>query len=218
MMPPKPKQVSKFAPDILRKMIPQTIERHYSMMSYDSRDGGCPRCKSEHVVGFGWVSRTFCSLITERGTFEDVHVKIRRYLCRHCKHTFFAKDSPFYQGCNYGKPIVDLCLALAASNPYNRVESILMQYGIQVDRDTVKGYALVFRDGAIKKMGIPVMMDSDAKIGVNILKMLFDVENVKELKEKYPSGRQSTILSWTKRFQGRRALRKLLPGKDTTRA
>jgi len=29
----------------------------------------------------------------------------------------------------------------------------------------------------------------DAKIGVNILKMLFDVENVKELKEKYPKVR-----------------------------
>jgi hypothetical protein len=27
---------------------------------------------------------------------------------------------------------------LSASNPYNRVESILMQYGMQVDRDTVK--------------------------------------------------------------------------------
>jgi hypothetical protein len=86
---------------------------------------------------------------------------------------------------------VDLCLALAASNPYNRVESILMQHGIQVDRDTIKNYALRFRDKATKRAGIPVM--DDAKIGVNILKMLFDVENVKELKEKYPSGGQSTI-------------------------
>jgi len=66
--------------------------------------------------------------------------------------------TPFYERCNFGKPIVDLCLALVASNPYNRVESILMQYGIlQVDRDTVKGYALAFRDRAIKKAGIPVM-------------------------------------------------------------
>jgi hypothetical protein len=57
----------------------------------------------------------------------------------------------------------------------------------------VKNYALMFRERATKKAGIPVM-DDGAKIGVNILKMLFDVENVKELKEKkYPSGRQSTI-------------------------
>ena len=188
MTPPKPKQVSKFAPDILRKTIPQTLERHYSMMSYDGHYGGCPGCKSDHVVGFGWLPKTFCTIITERGGFQDVKIRVRRYLCVHCKHTFLATDAPFYDGCKYGKPIVDLCLALSASNPYNRVESILTQYGIQVDRDTVKNYALMFRERATKKAGIGVMDDS-AKIGVNILKMLFDVENVKELKEKYPKAK-----------------------------
>ncbi|MHB2035463.1 MAG: hypothetical protein ACYCPW_01795 [Nitrososphaerales archaeon] len=195
MTPPKPKQVSKFAPDILRKMIPRTLERHYSMMSYDSHDGGCPRCKSDHVVGFGWLPKTFCTIITERGGFANVNVRVRRYLCMHCKHTFLATDSPFYDGCKYGKPIVDLCLALVASNPYNRVESILMQYGVQVDRDTVKRYALAFRDRSIKKAGIPVM--DNAKIGVNILKLLFDVENVKELKEKYPKAKYDSVMDET---------------------
>jgi hypothetical protein len=165
------------------------------MMSYGSHDDGCPRCKSDHVVGFGWLSKTFCTIITERGGLEDVDVRVRRYLCKHCKHTFLASDSPFYDGCNYGKPIVDLCLALAASNPYNRVESILMQYGVQVDRDTVKNYALRFRDKATKRAGIPVM--DDAKIGVNILKMLFDVENVKELKEKYPKAKYDSVMDET---------------------
>jgi hypothetical protein len=195
MMIPRPKQVSKFAPDILRKMIPQTLARHYSVMSYDGHDGGCPRCKSDHVVGFGWLKKTFCTIITERGEFEDVNVRVRRYLCRHCKHTFLASDSPFYDGCNYGKPIVDLCLALSASNPYNRVESILMQYGIQVDRDTVKNYALRFRDKAVKRAGIPVM--DDAKIGINVLKLLFDVENVKELREKYPKAKYDSVMDET---------------------
>jgi hypothetical protein len=92
--------------------------------------------------------------------------------------------------------IVDLCLTLAASNPYNRVESILTQYGIQVDRDTVKNYALMFRERATKKAGIPVMDDS-AKLGVNILKMLFDVENVKELKEKYPKAKYDSVMDET---------------------
>ncbi len=166
------------------------------MMSYDGHDGGCPRCKSDHVVGFGWLPKTFCTIITERGGFEDVNIRVRRYLCMHCKHTFLATDAPFYDRCKYGKPVVDLCLALAASNPYNRVESILMQYGIQVDRDTVKRYALAFRTRSIKLAGIPVM-DSDAKIGVNILKMLFDVENVKELKEKYPKAKYDSVMDET---------------------
>ncbi len=154
------------------------------MMPYDGHDGGCPGCRSDHVVGFGWLKRTFCTTITENGEFRDVNIRVRRYLCRRCKHTFPAADSPFYEGCKYGKPIVDLCLAFAASNPYNRVESILMQYGIQVDRDTVKKYALTFRERAIKHAGIPVMDDA-AKIGINILKLLFDVDSVKELKEKH---------------------------------
>ena len=178
-------------------MIPQTLERHYSMMSYDGCDGGCPRCKSsDHVIGFGWFTKTFCTVITERGGFEDVNIRVRRYRCNRCKHTFLASDAPFYEGCSYGKPIVDLCLALAASNPYNRVESILMQYGIQVDRDTVKNYALRFRDRATKKAGVPVMNDA-AKIGVNILKMLFDVENVKELKEKYQKAKYDSVMDET---------------------
>jgi predicted transcriptional regulator len=104
-------------------------------------------------------------------------------------------DTPFYDGCKYGKkPIVDPCLALAASNPYNRVEPILMQYGIQVDRNTgVKTYALAFRTRSIKHAGIPVINDN-AKIGVNILKMLFDVENVKERKEKYPKAKYDSVM------------------------
>ena len=167
------------------------------MMSYDGHDDGCPRCnKSDHVVGFGWAPKTFCTIITERGTFDDVKVRVRRYLCMHCKHTFLASDAPFYDGCKYGKPIVDLCLALAASNPYNRVESILTQYGIQVDRDTVKRYALAFRIRSIRHAGIPVM-DDHARIGVNILKMLFDIENVKELKEKYPKAKYDSVMDET---------------------
>ncbi|MHB2035298.1 MAG: hypothetical protein ACYCPW_00945 [Nitrososphaerales archaeon] len=56
----------------------------------------------------------------------------------------------------HGRPIVGPCLALAASNPYNMVESILMQYGIQVEGDAVKNYAPTFRGRAIKKVWIPV--------------------------------------------------------------
>jgi hypothetical protein len=64
---------------------------------------------------------------------------------------------------------MDLCLALAASNPYNRVESILMQYGIQIDRDIVNNYVFRFRDRETNKAGIPVM-DDHTNIDINILK------------------------------------------------
>lgn len=53
----------------------------------------------------------------------------------------------FYEGCPYGKPIVDLCLYHAAKNPFNRAEQILhTHYGIQVDRDTIQRYVERFAD------------------------------------------------------------------------
>jgi len=125
MMPPRLKEVSRFAPDLLRRLIPQALMRRYSGLCYDAH-GPCPRCGSERVIGFGWLERTFCIVITEGG-FRDVNVRVRRYMCKGCRHTFLA-DAPFYDGCLYGKPVVDLCLYLAASNPFNRVESILTQY------------------------------------------------------------------------------------------
>jgi hypothetical protein len=161
-------------------------------MPYDGH-GSCPHCGFDHVVGFGWMERTYCTIITEKG-FTDVNVRVRRYLCRRCKHTFLA-DAPFYDGCNYGKPIVDLCPSLVASNPFNRVESILMQYGIQVDRDTMKNYTIIFRDRVMKQAGIPVMDDS--KIGVNILKPFFDVDSVEELKKRYPQVKYDAAMDET---------------------
>jgi hypothetical protein len=47
----------------------------------------------------------------------------------------------------------------------------------------------------VKRGGIPVM--GDAKIRINILKLLFDVENVKELKEKYPKAKYGSVVDET---------------------
>jgi hypothetical protein len=63
----------------------------------------------------------------------------------------------FYEGCLYGKPIVDLCLYHAAENPFNRVERILYtHYGIQVDRDTVQRYAELFAERVEDRHGVTV--------------------------------------------------------------
>jgi hypothetical protein len=64
-----------------------------------------------------------------------------------------------------------------------------------IETPSSKNYALRFRDKAVKRAGIPVM--DDAKIGRSKhteASPFFDVENVKELREKYPKAKQSTIL------------------------
>ncbi len=184
-MPPRAKTLSKLTPDLLKRLIPEALIMKYDGMVYDERRP-CPRCSCEESMRNDMKEKTFCTVITDDG-FRDVRVGIKRFKCKRCGFVFEGK-APFYDGCQYGSPVVDLCLALAASNPYNRVESILMQYGIQVDRDTVKNYAKRFRDRAAKYAGITVM--DDAKIGMNVLKILFGVDDVEELKKSFPDAKK----------------------------
>lgn len=158
----------------------------------------CPKCGCKDVTRYDMADRTLCTTIVD-GSFRPIDVQVKRFECSSCDNVFEGK-SPFYDRCNNGAPIVDLCLALAASNPYNRVESILMQYGIQVDKDTIRNYAMRFRDKAMNYAGIPVM--DDAKIGVNVLKMLFEVDNVEELKKRYPGKYDGVIDETYPRVKG----------------
>ncbi|NCS71614.1 MAG: hypothetical protein GW780_05660, partial [Candidatus Aenigmarchaeota archaeon] len=114
--------------------------------------------------------------------FEDIIITRVTRQCAKCRRTFYPK-SPFYPNCSYGKPLVDLILFLVAKNPFNRVETILLNFGLQIDRDSVKNYSKMFKDRVSKLAGIK-MFDED--IGVNLLKLFFNVNNVQELKKKYP--------------------------------
>ena len=192
MMVPKKKVLPKSSPEILRRFIPQTLEMKYQGMVYDEAMP-CPDCGSEDIVRHDTVERLFCMTIAEDG-FRQIKVRVKRFRCKSCGHVFDGRK-PFYDGCDYGKPIVGLCLALVASNPYHRVESILMNYGIQVDRDTVRLYSILFRDRAKEYAGIPVMDNST--IGVNALKILFDVDSVEELRKQYPQAKYDAVMDET---------------------
>ena len=191
-MVPKRKVLPRSSPEILRKFIPQVIEMKYQGMLYDEMMP-CPDCGSEDIARHDMVERLFCMTIAEEG-FRQVKVRVKRFRCKSCGHVFDGKK-PFYDGCAYGTPVVDLCLALAASNPYHRVEQILMNYGIQVDRDTVRLYSILFRDRAKEYAGIPVM--DDASIGINVLKILFGVDDVEELRRQYPQAKYDAVMDET---------------------
>lgn len=164
----------------------------YRGMVYDEARS-CPECGCNDVTRYDMEDRVFCTTIVD-GSFKPVGVNVKRFECSRCGNVFEGV-SPFYARCNNAGPIVDLCLALASSNPYNRTESILMQYGIQVDKGTIRNYAMRFRDRAVKYAGIPVM--DDATIGVNILKMLFGVESVEELRKTHPNPKYDAVMDET---------------------
>ena len=181
MRMPNVKKVSKLSSKLLYEAIQRYIKLVYDGRVY-AKAGSCPGCGLKNISRHDSRGRVFCKLITADG-FEDVVVYVVRFKCNDCCKRFKAEDEPFYKDCLYGKPIVDLCLTLLAFNPYNRVEVELMNFGIQVDRDTVKNYSIKFNIKARKIAGIGMF---GVNVGVNILKLLFGVENVEQLREEYP--------------------------------
>jgi len=188
MQYPKPKVASKFGSTLLRAAVIYYLVKLFDGRFFDERRD-CPRCGSSHVVRFDWAKRVFCKVIPEDGVFKDVVVLVKRFICRAC-HTRFYAEAPFYEKCNYGRPIVDLCLALAASNPFNRVETILLSLGVQVDKQSVAAYCKLFKERVEEKAGIAFLNDD---MGLNILKILFDVKDVEELKRKYPDEKYDAV-------------------------
>ena len=167
-------------PEIMRILIPLAIEKHFSEKYFDQRPEKCSRCEYEVFTRYDTVRRLFCMLIYS-GELKKIYVYVKRYKCKKCGLVMLS-DGIFYPRCLYGRPIVDLCLYLSANNPYDRVESILMLYGIQVDGDTVKNYAIRFKKRVESIAGLKFCGEN---IGINFLKILFDVRDVKELKKKF---------------------------------
>lgn len=181
MRKPKKKQVPQLGLTLVREALHARLRQQYAGAIYDE-PRPCPRCGSTELYDHTPTERTFCLLITEDG-FEKVRVTVARFRCKECGRVFLAADAPFYDRCKYGAPIVDTCLWLAASMPYNRVEHTLQQFGIQVDRDTVKRYVKLFGQKAEELAGIGGMGEH---VGVNMLKLLFRADNVAELREAFP--------------------------------
>lgn len=179
MQKPRKKKINKLTPHLLYKPIQEHL-KNFEDDFYD-KPRRCPRCNSNNRKKHTIERKLFCKLIIKKG-FMDIYVYAQRFQCKDCNKTYLAKG-PFYNGIVYGKPIVDLILYLAAKNPFNRIEKILLELGIQVDRDTIRNYALIFQEKVKKYAGMSIFGKT---LGINLLKVMFDVKNVKELKRKYP--------------------------------
>ena len=131
-------------------------------------------------------------MIVQNG-FKDIYVFVQVFYCKDCHKTFLAK-SPFYRGILYCQPIIDLCLYFTAKNPYNRVEKKILELGIQVDRDSIRNYAIKFKE-KINEYASIKLFEQDA--GINLLKVIFEVNNVNELRKKYPHKKYDAVADET---------------------
>lgn len=180
MRHPKNKVLNKLSSHMFIRIYHQALILEYDNKLFE-KPIRCPKCNSYRRTKYDMIKRIFCMLITKKG-FREIKVSIKRYKCKKCGYVYNAK-SPFYPRCDYSKPLIDFCLFLSAKHPYNRVENILMNlFGIQVDRDTIRLYAIRFKERLDKIAGIKLF---DKDVGINFIRLFFDVSNVKELKKKY---------------------------------
>ncbi len=179
MQRPNKKKINKLTPLVLYMGIQQYLREFED--DFFKKPRKCPKCKSSKRKKHSIENKLFCKLITKNG-FKDIYVFVTRFQCKDCGRTYLGK-SPFYDGIMYSQPIVDLCLYYSAKNPPTRVERILLENGIQVDRDTIRNYCLKFKAKIDKYAGMELF---GKNVGVNLLKVMFAVENVKELRKKFP--------------------------------
>lgn len=181
------KTIHKLLPKELVHLFQKAIRDEYENKVYD-KPRPCPYCGNRKAWKYDKIRKIFCRLITQKG-LEDIKVMVVRHQCSKCRKAFYP-ETPFYLNCDFGNPIVDFCLFLAAGNPFNRVERIMAEHGLQVDRKTVANYAVRFKDRLKKYSGIKL---SGKAIGINFLKMFFGVSNVEELRKRHPDKKYDSV-------------------------
>jgi transposase-like protein len=119
----------------------------------------CPNCGSERHRKNGYQSdrKTVARLVTADGVV-DVGVEVQLYECKDCGRSFQGDLSGlFYEGCDYARPIVDLCRFHATEDTFEGCARRLRElYGLQVDRDTVERYVERFGEGPDDWHGVDV--------------------------------------------------------------
>jgi len=184
MQEPNPKQVPVYVPELARAAFTLAVSQMYDRKVYDDFPGRCQHCGSRNCIRNGHDDPLFAKLISPEGNFVDVNVLLQRYICNDCGGTYTSRG-PFYDGAMYGAPIVDIALALSMEHPAYAVERTLTNFGVQVSQDAILDYVRLFADRA-KQLAPLIEGQGDGLCAINMLKILFGVDNARELKEKLP--------------------------------
>lgn len=121
----RPPRLPPMAADIIRTALQAMDGAVFSELSV------CPSCGGP-VSGYDYKDRQF-AILDDQGTPRPVHVRVKRFRCRHCNRLCYA-DQPFYPGTRIGSPVIDLCITLAEGMPAGRVARVLLALGVRVDR------------------------------------------------------------------------------------
>lgn len=191
MRQPNQKQITVYVPEFVRVGLGLAISQMYDGKVFDDFPGSCQRCGSRNCVRNGRDDVLFAKLISPKGGFIEVRVLLQNYLCNDCGKPYLSRG-PFYEGAIYGAPIVDTALMLSMDSSSYGVERAMMNLGIQVSEDTALDYTRLFAERA-KQLAPLIEGQGEGLYAINMLKLLFGVNNAKELKEKLPEMDVSSV-------------------------
>jgi hypothetical protein len=179
----KEKKIPSYVPEFVRMGLGLALLMMYDGRVYDDFPGRCLKCGSRNCEKQGTKKGLFAKLIMKDG-FSDVLVYMQRHRCKDCG-VWYTSNGPFYDGVLYGSPLVDLVLMLSMEDSSYGVERTLMNLGMQIGADAVLHYSRLLADRS--KTFAPLVKGRGGGLyGINLLKIFFGVETVKELAEKLP--------------------------------
>jgi hypothetical protein len=79
--------------------------------------------------------------VIDNNAIKTVTVRVKRFQCSKCNAIVYA-DQPFYPNTRVGSPVFDLCVVLSTYMPYSRTATSLREFGVNVDRWSVRNYAI----------------------------------------------------------------------------
>jgi len=120
---------------VFSEMIPAALSACEGIL-FDSCSS-CPHCGGR-LAGYDTKTKHFADVIDGSG-IKTIKVRIKRFRCSECGVIVYA-DQPFYPNTRAGSPVVDLCVVLSANMPYARAATSLQQFGVNVDRWSVRNY------------------------------------------------------------------------------
>ena len=99
----------------------------------------CPHCGGS-LAGYDVKTKHFADVI-DGSAIKTIKVRIKRFRCSKCSAIVYS-DQPFYPNTRAGSPVVDLCVVLSTDMPYSRAATSLREFGVNVDRWSVRNYAI----------------------------------------------------------------------------
>jgi len=181
MRVPKPKAIPLYVPDFVRVGFGFALCLIYDGRQYDDFPGRCLECGSSNCVRVGFLKVLFAKLVVVKSGFTNIMVYLQRYHCNRCG-AWYTSRGPFYDGALYGAPIVEMTYMLSMEDASYSVERSMLNFGIQIDSDSVLSYNRLLAD---KAREFASLTDGEGSLyAINLLKILFGVNNAKELGEK----------------------------------